>query len=209
MFRLSSKQSVSELLQIAITAAFVTLLSSYQVLAQPREVTWDDLKELKDGEVPKNSKAQILGGLFDKGSYEIMVYTPRAQAARYASAAKENYITLDSASYNPGMFNRYVAFMVTNLLTSSLNISGIKPDDIRRIGRGIIVVGEDIHEADSALFVEGSLKNLYGAQYTYVDAVFYFPLSLFNGQDDMKIVIFDNKGKVERKLKKKDIQKLE
>lgn len=82
-------------------------------------------------------------------------------------------------------------------------------ENVRQISRGVVVIGDDFYEADSTVFIEKTLQNTYGAKLVNVDAIFYFPLQLFTGWDDIKIVIFDNQGKVERKLKKKDVKKLE
>lgn len=191
-----------------VVSVLLLQLSADPAFSEPRRVTWSDLDELKDGKMPDNSKRQILGGLFGKGSYEIMVYTPRAQAAQFANYAKENYIKLDSSTYFPEKFSKYVKLEVTNLLASDYN-SSIKPEDIRQISRAVIVIGDDFYEADSTVFVKDVLKNAMGAQYTNVDAIFYFRLQLFSGWDDIKIVVFDNQGKVERKLKAKHVKELE
>ena len=87
--------------------------------------------------------------------------------------------------------------------------SSIKPEHVRQIKRIVIDTGDEFIEIDSVVFIESTLKNAYGAKYINIDAVFYAPLYLFSGQNDLKIIIFDNKGKTKRKLKKKDIRKLE
>jgi len=193
---------VKSAIVIFTVIAILCIFINSQINAQPQQVTWDDLKKLQNGEVPKNAKNQILGGLFDKGAYELMIYSPKGQAAIYAKTAKENYIKLDSSTYYPELFNRFVRVEVRNLLTSEAK-------DLRQIERGIILIGDDFFEADSTIFIKSNLQNAYGAEYINIDAVFFFNLNHFTGWDDIKFVIFDNQGKVERKFKKKDIKKLE
>jgi len=201
------RQSANMLCTWVLSISLILFLTS-SVVSKPRRVTWEDLKELKDGKIPENSRRQLLGGLFGKGSYEVLVCTPRAQAAQFANYAKENYIKLDSSTYFPEKFNKYVKLKVTNLLASECN-SSIRPEDVRQITRGVIVIGDDFYEADSTVLVESTLQNALGAQYTNIDAILYFRLQLFSGWDDIKIVIFDNQGKVERKMKAKHVKKLE
>ncbi len=159
---------------------------------------------LKDGKVPKNAKKEISGGMFAKGHYEITVYTPRGRAASFAETAKENYIKLDSANYSPELFNGPIKVVVENILADAGHA-----EFLRHISRVIILRGEDVFEADSTELIETTYGNAYGAEYANTDAIVYFDPSLFDGSDDLKFIIFDNHGKCERKLKKKDAKKLE
>ncbi len=179
------------------------LIPATIALGEPRNLTQEDMSDLKSGKIPKNARKQIIGG-----GFEIMIYTPRGRAARFAEAAKENYIKLDSVMFNPAKFNGGVSLEVTNLMASAYN-SSVSPDDVRQISRGILLVNDEVIEADSTEYIRTPLKNAYGSEYLNIDAVFYFPLYLFDGFEDIKIVIFHSDGKLKKKLKSKDIRKLE
>jgi hypothetical protein len=188
-------------LSIFMTAIMLLVIAT-QAVSQPRKVTKQDLNELRNGKVPKNAKKFQIGGKF-----VVTIYTPRGRAAKFASFAADNYIKLDSINYNPDMFNKHIEIVVVNLSLFVGMIDGF--DDVLQISRGIILHGDEVNEADNTVFVEKNLQNLLGASCTNIDATFYFPLSLFTGEDDLKLVIFYNDGKKEHKIKKKDIKKLE
>lgn len=202
-----------------LTLVFAIIyLSSASLQANPRKVTRDELDSILAGKlpkkttkvflptgsrikIPKNSRKEIGRSLFEtRVLYQIDINTPRAQAAIFAGCAKDNYVKLDTTNFHPDMFNGFVEIVVWNLMAR---------EEVWRVERCILVIGDNIHEADSVVFDESTMGNLYGAEFTNTDATFYFPLELFAVDDDIKIVIFDNTGKFEKKLKKKDLRKLE
>ncbi len=200
--------SVFRVVLLVVSVAVFGFTFSSLATAQPRPVTEADLVELKDGKMPKNAEKNVSGGLFSKNTYRIIIHTPRGQAARFADAAEDNYIKLDSTTFKPSMFNEYVRIDVSNIMAYEI-LSSPKPEDLRQIERGVIVKGDDFHEIDSVIFDKSTFQNAYGAAYVNVDAIFYVPIGLFDGSVDLKLVIIDNEGKYERKIKAKDIKKLE
>lgn len=197
----------------AIVLSLVTM-HSYLIQAQPRKVTWNDLEEvkkLKHGRDPKNSTKEFGVGFLSTNSLKTEIRTPRARAAEWALAAKENYIKLDSTSYYPDLFNSHVEIYAFNFNTQPITMMVSKPklEDLIQVKRAVLLIGDDVIEPDSVRFYEESFQNAYGAKGTNIDASFFFPIDLFTGSDDMKFVIIHDGGKEERKLKKKDIKKLE
>lgn len=187
-----------------LTLVFVIIyLSSASLNANPRKITQSDLDDIMAGKlkIPKNSQKGIGRGLFEvRGLYQIDINTPRAQAAIFVGYAKDNYIKLDTTNFHPDIFNEFVEIVIWNLMAC---------ERVWRVKRCILIIGDNIHEADSVVFYESIMGNLYGAKFINTDATFYFPLKLFAVDEDIKIVIFDNTGKFEKKLKKKDLRKLE
>lgn len=190
-------------------AAFILVLilcilnfSAVHLYANPQKITWSDLEACKDGKHPKNSEKLLDSGLFGKdGLIYVEVITPKGQAAQFAKYANENFISLDSSNYNPDIFNKFVELQVYNLA----------PDlkDAKQIKRCVIEISGKLYEADSTEYISETLQNLYGASVLDIDANFYFNIEIFDGEGDIIFHIIHDSGKFDRKLKSKDLKKLE
>jgi len=190
------------LLKRTVLILVIIFLSNVSSFGKPRNITWSDLEILKNGKIPKNSKKQDLGGLFESGAIEVMFYTPSACAARFAKRAKDEFIKLDSNNYNPSLFNNFIEMHVTNLMKSDIR-------EVRQFQRCVIEIGDEHHEVDSVIYLKENYQNAYGAEAINIDAIFFLPMRYFTGSNDVNLYIFDDRGKIKRKLKKKQIAKLE
>jgi len=149
--------------------------------------------------MPKDSRLEkflIVGGTL----VYLRLYTPQAQATRFAAWAKENFVKLDSTNWQPKFFNEGI--LVKALAKSNM-------ENIIRMNRIVCLTkAGDIVEplwfkADSS-----QVSNLAGATFLLVNLKAMFPFSLFEPEQELKFYIFSNEGRGETKVKSKEIKKL-